>query len=93
MAYSSSFASLLKPLDYEVSSDARLVDFYASQRLASNVGMFLGAGFATIIRQCLRCDFGCGEDLDSPNLQARVYSDVVCRLEGLEGFRKPQVDG
>jgi hypothetical protein len=92
IAYSSSFKSLLEPQDYEVSSDPRLVDFYAAQRLASNVGIFLGAGFATIIRQCLRCDFGCGEDLGSSKLQARVYSDVVCRLEGLEeGFRRLQV--
>jgi hypothetical protein len=78
IAYGSSFESLLELQDYEVSSDARLVDFYAAQRLASNVGIFLGARFATAIQQCLRCDFGCGEDLGSPSLQTRVYGDVVC---------------
>lgn len=51
IAYSSSFESLLEPQDYEVCSDSRLVGFYAAQRLASNVVMFLGAGFTTIIRQ------------------------------------------
>jgi hypothetical protein len=93
IAYSASFQSLLEPQDYDISPDTRLVNFYAAQRLASNVGVYLGAGFATIIKQCLRCDFGCGEDLNSPGLQEQFYAKVICRLDGLEeGFRKLQSD-
>jgi hypothetical protein len=48
------------------------------------LGLILRVGFASIVRKCLRCDFGCGEDLEDPLLQERLYHDVVFRLENLE---------
>jgi hypothetical protein len=89
LAYGVPFRSLLQPNDFEISTDSRLADFSAARRLANNVGVYFGAGYADIVRKCLRCDFGQGEDLNSPGLQERLYEDVICKLEDIEnGVRK-----
>ncbi|EAT77221.1 hypothetical protein HBI56_179850 [Parastagonospora nodorum] len=43
----------------------------------------LGKRYQRIIQQCIDCDFSCGNDLDSEELQSAVYTDVVCELESL----------
>ncbi|KAF2145964.1 uncharacterized protein K452DRAFT_242384 [Aplosporella prunicola CBS 121167] len=43
----------------------------------------LGARYKEIIRRCLECDFGFGNDLSKPDLQNAVYGQVVCELEGM----------
>ena len=54
--------------------------------------MSLDATLASIVRKCLRCDFDCGEDVDDPEMQSRLYEEVVYKLETLEdGFRRSQV--
>lgn len=92
IAYGAPFEMLQQPEDIVASSDDRFTDFITARRLADGVGTSLGAAFASIVRKCLRCDFGCGEDLDDPVLQARLYEDVVCKLGALEdGFRRLQI--
>jgi len=92
LAYGAPFESLQQPEDIAASPDSRITDFITARRLADSVGTSLGAAFASIVRKCLLCDFGCGENLEDPELQARLYEDVVCRLEVLEdGFRRLQV--
>lgn len=74
-------------------SETSAADFIVALRLADEVGTSLGAGFASIVKKCLRCDFGCGNSLDHEALQLRLYEDVVCKLDRLEeGFRKLQLD-
>ena len=74
-------------------SETSVADYIVALRLADEVGISLGAGFASIVKKCLRCDFGCGNSLDIEALQIRLYEDVVCQLERLEeGFRKLQLD-
>ena len=47
----------------------------------------MGSTYGKIVRQCLRCDFGYGDDLDDLDLQARYYQAIVCELRRLEdGF-------
>ena len=93
LAYNAPFQALRQQgalLEY---ASTAVADFTAALGLADQVGVFLGAGFAAIVKKCLRCDFGCGNSLDHPALQARLYEDVVCKLERLEeGFRKLQLD-
>lgn len=52
----------------------------------------LGSTYGQIVRKCLTCDFGRGDDLNEPTLQVEFYKDVVCELERLEeGFRNLQL--
>jgi hypothetical protein len=55
---------------------------YAARRLASERAP-LGPVYQKIARKCLQCNFGVGTDLSSESLQAAVYGDVVCGLEGM----------
>jgi len=43
----------------------------------------LGSKYQQIVEQCFQCNFGHGDDLEKPELQAAVYTDVVCKLEGM----------
>ena len=92
LAYGASFQSLRDSQEHNIRLESQVVDFIAARKLADEVGTTLGSEFASIVKKCLRCDFGCGEDLDDPQLQARLYEDVVCKLDELEeGFRKLQL--
>ena len=52
----------------------------------------MGSSYSKIVKKLLQCDFGCGDDLNEPELQASYYKDVVCELDRLEqGFRKLQL--
>ena len=91
LAYGVPFLSLLKSTSIDALSDRRSADYQAAYHLANNVGVFFGSGYAEVVRKCLRCDFGEGEDLNSSALQERLYEDVICRLERMEdGIRKSQ---
>ena len=93
LAYNAPFQALRQQETLLESANTAVADFTAALRLADEVGVFLGAGFAAIVKKCLRCDFGSGTSLDNPALQARLYEDVVCKLDRLEeGFRKLQLD-
>ena len=93
LAYNAPFQSLRQCETLLVSSETTASDFVAAISLADEVGISLGAGFAAIVKKCLRCDFGYENNLGHPALQARLYEDVVCKLERLEdGFRKFQLN-
>ena len=41
----------------------------------------LGKRYVKMARKCIDCDFSCGDDLSSEELQSAVYTDIVCELE------------
>lgn len=43
----------------------------------------LGSRYREIVRACLECDFGYGNDLSNSELQSAVYGGVVCQLEDM----------
>ena len=91
LAYGVPFSVLNQSTSVHGSEAGQLAEFSAAYSFARNVGIFLGSAYADIVRKCLRCDFGEGEDLGSPALQERLYEDVVCKLEELEkGIRRSQ---
>ena len=93
LAYNAPFQVLRQQETLLESANTAVADFTAALQLADEVGVFLGAGFAAIVKKCLRCDFGCWNSLGHPALQMRLYEDVVCKLERLEeGFRQLQLD-
>ena len=93
LAFGAPFESLQCENPVSAHTNTTAVDYLAALRLADDVDTRLGAGFASIVKKCLRCDFGCGTELDNPALQVRLYEDVVGKLERLEdGFRKLLLD-
>lgn len=44
----------------------------------------MGIPYAKVVKKLIQCDFGCGNDLNKPELQASYYKDVVCELDELE---------
>lgn len=84
LAYEAPLHSLQKPCDRQGSEESRYTEFFAARRLGKTLGSALGSTYGQIVRKCLNCDFGCGDDLSEPALQVEFYRDVVCELQRLE---------
>ena len=84
IAYSSTLRSLQQPRDLEAGQETKYTEFFTAKRLVSSIGREMGSTYGTIVKKCLQCDFGCGDDLNDPKLQARFFRDVVCELDALE---------
>lgn len=70
-----------KPLeDFRRASDSNLL--CTAYRLLER-GCPLGERYRELARQCIRCDFGCGSELELRGLQDAVYADVVGQLDSL----------
>ena len=92
IAYSSTLRSLQQPGDLEGGQETKYTEFFTAKRLVSSIGREMGSTYGTIVKKCLQCDFGCGDDLNDPKLQAGFYRDVVCELDALEkNFRAIQL--
>lgn len=83
LAYSAPLPTLIKS---SVTADMTAFDEWkAVQRLAARVSGQLGPTFASVVRRCLFCNFGCDEDdLESEEMQAAFYEHVVRKLEVAE---------
>ena len=91
LGYAETLRELQQPRDIQDSED-RLTEFFVATRAVSSMGREMGSTYGEIVKKCLYCDFGCGDDLTNPKLQAVFYQDVVQELEKLEdGFRKLQL--
>ncbi|KAF1851953.1 uncharacterized protein K460DRAFT_373841 [Cucurbitaria berberidis CBS 394.84] len=71
-----------KPLEEKMIARDASDQVYAARRLASGRAP-LGPEYQKIAQKCLQCNFGFGTNLNSKGLQAAVYNDVVCELEGM----------
>ena len=92
IAYSATLQSLQQPSDLYNGPDSSFSEFFAAKRLASSLGREMGVSYGKIVKKLIYCDFGCGQDLNEPDLQAGFYKDVVCELDRLEqGFRQLQL--
>lgn len=70
--------SLQKPMDFQDGEDQIL-----GVRKLARRPMRLGERYEEVVRKCLECDFGHGNDLANAGLQRAVYGEVVCQLENL----------
>ncbi len=84
IAYTSSLESLQSPHDLDNGRENRYTEFFAARRLAKSAKTVMGSSYHKIIERLIECDFGCGTDLNDPELQAAFHRDVVCPLERLE---------
>ena len=92
IAHSATLKSLQEPSDLVNGNDNGFNEFFTAKRLSNSVGRELGIPYGKIVKKLVHCDFGCGDDLNEPELQASYYRDVVCELDRLEqGFRSLQL--
>jgi hypothetical protein len=83
LAYEAPLHSLQKPTDVALHDDQN-TDYYIADRVRLTVSSMLGPTYADLIRKCIHCDFGSGDDLEDPALQESFYIEVVQGLEELE---------
>lgn len=92
IANSSTIRGLQQPSDLEDGRENQHTEYHAAKRLANSLGREMGASYGKVVQKLLHCDFGCGADLNDPELQTRLHQDVVCELHELErGFRSLQL--
>lgn len=82
IAFSSTLRSLQQSDD--LGQETEYTEFFTAKRLVGSIGREMGSTYGTIVKKCLYCDFGCGDDLNDPKLQAGFYRDVFCELDTLE---------
>jgi hypothetical protein len=84
LAFEAPLRTMQRPIDSDSDQDERYIEFFIAKRLSKIVSRPLGSKYAEIVRKCLQCDFGRGDDLEDPSLQQCFYQEVVCGLEELE---------
>ena len=84
IAHSSTFESLQRPSDLQNGRGHQYTEFFAARRLAKLGNTDMGGRYHRIVEQLVECDFGCGADLSSAELQTAFHNDVICPLERLE---------
>ena len=84
LAFGAPLRALQRPIDTDGDQENRYTEFFVAKRLSKIVSRQLGPKYAQIVRRCLQCDFGRGDDLEDPALQQGFYQEVVCELEELE---------
>ena len=84
IAYTSTIDTLQRPIDLDNGRENGYTEFFAARRLAKSAKTDMGATYHKVVEKVVECDFGCGEDLNDPQLQAAVHHDVIRPLEKLE---------
>lgn len=84
LAYSSTLQNLKQQCDLEDGRETKYTEFFIAKRLSSTVVREMGRTYGKIVKKLLQCNFGCGDDLEDPELRGVFHRDVVCELERLE---------
>ena len=94
IAFEKPLRSMRHSADFDQCLDDRHTDFFTARRLSATdlASTEMGIPFSRIVDKCIFCNFGRGEDLHQPALQASIYRDVVCELSRMETkFRSLQL--
>jgi hypothetical protein len=92
LAYQAPLSALYGPIGSERDGAQFVLEYDTARRLADASHTKICASFKHIIKKCLYCDFGYGDDFKSVALQNAFYGDVIRGLRDLEGvFRKLQL--
>lgn len=83
LAYQAPLHSLQRPTDVDAHMPPN-TDYHIADRVRHEAASILGPRYAEVIRKCIQCDFGRGDDLGETRLQEGFHQDVVCELEELE---------
>lgn len=91
LAFQVPLRQLQKPIDLDNGQEDIYTEFFTAKRLCRS-SMQLGLRYKEVARKCIHCDFGRGDDLNSPELQEAFYREIICELDKLEGeFRRLQL--
>lgn len=94
IAYQAPLKSLRINKDLFNGCEGRLTDILTVNRLSKTMGAVLGSDYARVVKKCLTCDFGKGDDLSNQGLQDLFHEEVVCELDRLEkGLRALDIRG
>jgi hypothetical protein len=67
--------------DLEGGASNRYTDFFTAKRLGKLVSKKLNTRYGRLVEKCLTCNFGVGDELESPELQSAVVINVVNELD------------
>lgn len=84
IAYCANLMSLQRPTDAENGLTSGYTEFFAARRLAKVARNDMGKKYHEVVERLIECDFGCGDDLNNPLLQAAFHNQVISPLEELE---------
>jgi hypothetical protein len=84
LAFQKPLRSMQKSCDVSNSQDERHTLFFTAKRMSRLVSAKSGSRYGEIVRKCLACDFGRGDDLGKPALQEGVYRSGL-RIDGAGG--------
>ncbi|KAK4695027.1 hypothetical protein P7C71_g2647, partial [Lecanoromycetidae sp. Uapishka_2] len=84
IAHSSSLESFKRQSDLDHGREDQHTEFFLAQRVAASGFTDMGGKYHNIIQKLVKCDFGCGTDLNDIELQAAFHNEVICPLEKLE---------
>ena len=84
IAHTSTIDKLQRPIDLDNGRENGYTEFFAARRLAKSAKTDMGPTYHKVVEKVVECDFGCGVDLNDPQLQAAFHHDVICPLEKLE---------
>lgn len=82
LAYQRPLRDMREPDDHY--PNERDTDFFTARRLCHSVSKKMGIRFAKVVRQCISCDFGYGEDFSEVDLQAAYNESVIEELDSIE---------
>lgn len=84
IAFEAPLQSLQQPVDLDANHEDGHTELFTAKRVSRIASRPLGGRYTKIVRKCLSCDFGRGDDLNEMVLQEAVYRDVVHELDQLE---------
>ncbi|ERF75620.1 hypothetical protein EPUS_04600 [Endocarpon pusillum Z07020] len=84
VSFEAPLRSLQQPVDIHTGQEDRNTEFFRAKRVSKSASRPLGDRYTKIVRKCLSCDFGEGDDLNEIPLQEAVNCSVVHELDLLE---------
>jgi hypothetical protein len=83
LAYQVPLQSLQKDRDVDANVPPN-TDYHIANRVTLQAAGLMGPKYVEVVRKCIQCDFGHGDDLGQTKLQEGFHQDVICKLEELE---------
>jgi hypothetical protein len=87
LGYDAPLQALQRDDDLRGGTSNQFTDYFTAKRLGKLVSKKFNMRYGRLVEKCLTCNFGVGFELESPELQSAVVSDVVNELdECLKGY-------
>ena len=81
LGYDAPLQYLRQEEDFREGASSMYTDFFTAKRLGLSAGRELDVTYGRLVKKCLDCDFGVGDDLESVELQNAVVLGIVNELD------------